>query len=80
MVYPRMLRIRQQFDCPKVNDVAQSVHQELQRLDLRQMGQTGISDSRIGAFDLVELTQLLEMNQAVVGHSRPGQFDLFQIL
>lgn len=34
MVYPRMLRIRQQFDCPKVNDVAQSVHQELQRLDL----------------------------------------------
>lgn len=41
MSFPRMLRIRQQFDAPRVDDVANAVHTELAKLNLSQHVQPG---------------------------------------
>ena len=37
MIFPRMFRIEQQFDAPRVNSIPQTVHQELDSLGLGQV-------------------------------------------
>jgi hypothetical protein len=49
MPYPKMLRVRQRFEAPRLDDVASAVHRELERTRIAQRirpGQTGAEGLR----------------------------------
>jgi hypothetical protein len=68
--FPKVFRLRQHFEAPRVEDVAAEVHAQLQRLDLRSAGRIAAGDSVAITAGSRGVTDIALILKAAVEHFR----------